>query len=924
MKLLIVSNNTTKDKIISDCTSQSVPFIDITQIGKDKITEYLKAYKAYETFGLVLYMTKSKKEANEIIVVVSKSGVKYSYYNKGLDLMKNLMNMDEKVSENVQWWSSLKTRTYTWLDWRAEVDIAEMYLKNSRADERRHWKQVIDEISDIILDRNYGRVTSDQTEVLINQKIEDYSNQKRFNVKRHGLQIIDYGLGEIWNEAFNFYLSTIPKNVSIELLACLNDTLFNKAYTQSAVVDILKLIGDHAKQYGEIFSDNWKYYVNMDSLWKFGSYYDELDQLRDILEWFNPETVADYRSGLFYSLFKKNMKLYFQRNWQQRPREYMSFRHWLALGLWGTTGATDMPSPQLQINDKLIPTEKSKNGSVLLMKLDELENILYDENPQVNKISVKPDEAPNKTRLIASSDNKNYLLMSYISTIIFDNMSSKVSTLYKTSDQMTSFWLDMMTGVDRATIKIPIDQKGFDHKVRGKMIEIFLEEIESVVPDIFDFKQAAYRLKLNLLNNKSYWIYRDKTILVSGLIRGGVPSGWRWTADIDTCISEVEQKTMIDLQRILGGKIDVWSETFQGDDVQMEVLDKKSVPQLMATYTMTGFNINKGKFFVSEIRNEFLRKVQVKGQGMFGYPARTVHALLWRSPGKIDREKNSVGSIMDNWFLYIRRIANPIVNKKIINIAISDVSRAFKISKQYIKDWMFTPKSLGGFGLVNDSNDNLWVSIVTILKPRKYQFTGNLAGLKEIAAVSGVELSDTESNKILNSVVKPRDKNDVEVSRQVTVLNKLTYVPLKPNTGLLLDSKPRWLKTVPIILRQTIVDRIKKRNDVLSILDKLEDSSKSALLRLKSNASMAVIKEWLIAGFDYKVYTSERLASDFLSGANTDKELVMKRAMGLRKLTLATLKRVQLYTEIITRRNNTLNLKILATGNDPSGVYVTG
>jgi len=279
---------------------------------------------------------------------------------------------------------------------------------------------------------------------------------------------------------------------------------------------------------------------------------------------------------------------------------------------------------------------------------------------------------------------------------------------------------------------------------------------------------------------------------------------------------------------------------------------------------------------------------------------------------------------MDNWMLYYRRIGDTSMYKKIINIAIRDISRAFKIKGDMIKSWLVTPKSLGGFGLVDVTANKDWVSIKTIVKQAKYDTNDSLQGLNDISNNFGLMLTDSEKNTVLNSVVKLKNKNDTKVEREIKVINPENEVPLKPNSGLLYNNKPRWLLSVPVLLKNVLVARINKRADVFTVLNYLDEESKNTLLRSKSNASMGVVKEWLLSGFDYKVCTNDRMSTDFLSGANSDKVIILKRAMGMRNLTLRTIRRVNMYTEILTRWNKRLDLSILATGNDPRSVFITG
>jgi len=172
----------------------------------------------------------------------------------------------------------------------------------------------------------------------------------------------------------------------------------------------------------------------------------------------------------------------------------------------------------------------------------------------------------------------------------------------------------------------------------------------------------------------------------------------------------VEEKTNIDILDQMGFGVSIWQECFQGDDIETEIIARRQAIYLIAIYSLVGFEINKGKFFLDQTRNEFLRRVQERGVGMYGYAARTVHALLWKAPGKLVREKASPTEILDSWLLLKRRLRSGTENL-LFAMFTKDLCGSLKISKYNVRKWLKTPVSLGGAGYDMFDYSSEWISI---------------------------------------------------------------------------------------------------------------------------------------------------------------------------------------------------------------------
>lgn len=715
-------------------------------------------------------------------------------------------------------------------------------------------------------------------------------------LRKHNIPVYDWGLGEIWNESFSLLHYVAPDDVRKGMVTRFEELGLRNFKYHTPLVKALKLLGDHAKRFGDSFSVHWKWFVNWDMLWKYGSTYDAEELYKDILDWFGPKEMRGTTDDNFYRFFRKNVENFFNMYWKKPLRQPLNWRRWIRSGNWGTTGASDLGRAKVEINGKVVKAAKTKNASVMVADLDKLEKILYENNPQHNIISVKPDEAPNKTRLIASSDGPCYLLMSFLSQHFTEGYSGKVSTLYKSTRSLADFWLSVISRVGSTrTMKCPLDQKGFDHHATRNMIAIILDVMETKCYGEGDFLLAIKQLRVNLLSEKASWEFKSGKTAKSGLWQAGIPSGWRWTADMDTIINYAEFYTIIDLLMTVDKRVDIWNDCFQGDDVQLELLSKYQAACVIAGYDLVGLEVNKGKFFVDDKRDEFLRKVAVRGKGLSGYPARSIHSLLWRVPGAINVDYSNPGEILDIWLILIRRGAD---NARVVRCMIEDMQGILKISKDDIWDWIHTPSSLGGGGIYNRFVTR-WVKIVNKKVEEDWVLDGKNVGLQQMCADWKIVLDNKELAGISKAMTKPANMR-VERGSEVKVEDLVVEenLPLQPRHNFLYVASAIWKSAFPNFLRPVLISRIRSRGDIHIVEEFLEDKCLMTLTRLKSNASMGVIKEWLQGGFKKTLPRMVNVSQDIISGVYSDYDIWMNAAMGLRNLTQATVKRVRLWIEI--------------------------
>jgi hypothetical protein len=769
------------------------------------------------------------------------------------------------------------------------------------------------------------------TDVLVDQKIEQFISEKKYYPFKHGYIFNDYpSLGEIWDESLSFYLATIPTEVAEHVKHKLSMLYISEFKSHASLVKMLKALGDHSKKYGDIFSGYWVFFVNLEMCWKFGSTYN-IDELKeDVVAWFSPHTMAATFPTQYYEAYRLAAAQFVNLYWRQPKKEPLTWDQWLASGTWGTTGATDSIIPLLEVKTKegykTSKSAKTKNATLIAQDWQHYSPYLNKLRPQTNKVTIKPDEAPNKTRLIVSGDNVNYLLMAYVSTWFEDHISGDVSSLFKNSKQMANMWMNMASSCDDdLTVKTPIDQSHFDHHATAEMIYISMLSILEICPDGSDVQKAMQQIIENIFDVDAEATFDAGGSKLKVSWRNGVPSGWRWTALIDTMINYAQFETAKAIIVSLGSPTDVALQLFQGDDVNLGTWGYNGAVRIVRTYALTGLEVNASKFFSDTVRDEFLRRVGRRGFGVAGYPARTTHSLLWKSPNAVRGVDRPLAEMMENWLVYKRRGATDLMYEHMVN----DMHGATKISHEEIKEWINTPTSVGGGGLFDYAfGGKNWRSIIQSRIFPRYRLASKPRGLVSMARYAGILLTRRETNMVVKGLVTPQKHYAPEgIDTINTVINKRNMVPLEPAANAVYDLQPIWNHEIPKPLRQVLISRaMKSRSDVEAwskMKSGLDIRSIPTFDHLKSNASNNVFSDWLLGGISVKVPKSIRLSTDFIAGTVSDAyTMVLKRALGMHRITRRTIMRVQLNLEIRLRFGYQRRLDLLSYGLNPDTVVI--
>lgn len=365
--------------------------------------------------------------------------------------------------------------------------------------------------------------------------------------------------------------------------------------------------------------------------------------------------------------------------------------------LWGTAGSvlyTKRVRVDAAFDGRIIHADKTKWGAALLVPPAVVVQSVLAKRAQYAKVVQKRETK--KSRLIVSTDLEDHWRMDFVSKSGLDHLftGSKLSTIWMSSAQQRSFWLHTADFSD-GSVRMPLDQSKFDQEQTRKMVKIVLEELANLLE-----RKDASPETIFVARNLVYCLTHGY-VEVNGKkvpYRNGVLSGWRWTAMLDTIINGA---TFIAAsRRVLADQYHMVKEiTSQGDDLATRFDNYLAAAAVWHAISQDGFIVNPNKFFLSRCKDEYLRKIMTPGK-VDGYPARIVNALLWRNPVNKPPEpgKLRMSEMLSQYHTLVNRME--FTWDDILPTMLDDIAGANDMTRCDVYDWLATPASLGGGGLV--------------------------------------------------------------------------------------------------------------------------------------------------------------------------------------------------------------------------------
>lgn len=370
---------------------------------------------------------------------------------------------------------------------------------------------------------------------------------------------------------------------------------------------------------------------------------------------------------------------------------------------WATPGASTHGTPSI-ISIKGEKTKvRGKFANTLSMTDDEIVKLCHRGDPAVIRPFRKVDE-PVKTRVVQAYDLPSYIRCSYVDFFISNlNASTVWTTLGMSVKERAESRLRLSLRLRQKNITaVSTDQSAFDENQIKSIVRYALESIwrkvirsarKDLVPELSRLCQAELKSFDEAVIQR---VDRGKTTTISAWIQG-LPSGFRWTALIDSLLNKAESEYCAHKMNF-----SIADGMWQGDDAVMLVEGPCPTPEAIAKFFEgMGLSVNSAKTWVNPRRYEFLHEINGP-EGAWGFPARIAKTILWRKP-KLGSSNFTPPhlEISEYWDTLLKASRRGLKVYDLHHASVvkllqhRNVRNASKIASDYLN----TPLALGGGGL---------------------------------------------------------------------------------------------------------------------------------------------------------------------------------------------------------------------------------
>lgn len=518
--------------------------------------------------------------------------------------------------------------------------------------------------------------------------------------------------GPKFGVGLSLYHHLLPTDVREHFIRVLNDLDIPASRSYSGLASALKSLSGFAKKWGESWLPSmWKYFVNLENLGGYQAVLDPDAFVADLRAWatgdrahmtVGPDGVIseaafldDFRAGLsdFFSALPSvtiaNERAMTIDEFSRDPN------------IWARSGSSSYRQRVAGVDagGRTVHAKRTKQATAMMRSPGEVASAIRTYSRQENVAVEKPEAA--KVRAVVASDDETYLRMAYISHWLEAAMAgSTTTTLYMNQRQVIAMWDRLVS--ERATSRgwaMPLDQSHFDWQPNKRMITCFF----SVLRDVLNAAPARVRPDLlTALGHLEKALTKDVATLRIPLtgevlpVEKGIMSGWRWTALMDTAFNWAEMWSARMLISRCGLGLISPTVVAQGDDDAITAERARDVVALALAYRVMSFEVNPGKFFVSQVRDEYLRKV-AEGGVLSGYPARSLNSILWRNPKDPEPLKGLLRAreLSSQWGIALGRGFSRV---PLLECAVRDISASNGLTHHEVECLMGTPCCMGGLG----------------------------------------------------------------------------------------------------------------------------------------------------------------------------------------------------------------------------------
>ncbi|KAL4721586.1 hypothetical protein ACJJTC_018547 [Scirpophaga incertulas] len=383
----------------------------------------------------------------------------------------------------------------------------------------------------------------------------------------------------------------------------------------------LKQLSGEAKRGGRFIHRWWRNVTHWDLMYGYTPY-KALHELRpEVVDWLvTPKRIGEGLCGeqAYVDLIYQEAVKFLQKEWKL-PRDTPALKDWVAAGtcMRGKSGTGGVIS--VEIEGKRRRTRRYKGVDAVLYSDDQIVREILSPSQELMVVMHKSEGG--KIRPVVKTGNEVNRKMDYLSEIVERGLyGSRVSTLFAGAfgnEEIDMGWVREVQ--DITTLKVPLDQGGFDQHQSKATIQAVLTAIGDVciaaTEPNSDYRKVWESLWHSLIGRRVEIRFGGESMIWGN----GIPSGWRWTALLDTMLNYCSLMAIRNVrQRQTGRGIPLGPVCVQGDDVLMTMRDLDDASTLIEGYGEAGYEVHPAKTFFSYERGEFLRR-SYEVSGITGY-----------------------------------------------------------------------------------------------------------------------------------------------------------------------------------------------------------------------------------------------------------------------------------------------------------------
>lgn len=434
---------------------------------------------------------------------------------------------------------------------------------------------------------------------------------------------------------------------------------------------------------------------------------------------------------------------------------------------WALTGTTDLARVGVVVDGVVQKAMKNKISASLALSTEELMDIF--ENDVTTKYTVYVKKESSKARPVIVATTACYLRQAWFGNLVYAAYKgSPQSTSYMSTAQQFGYWSERCTSGVSEGVNFPSDYANFDRQIEKVEIQILIEEWTYKLTKLVQPTMANEVVRVSNLILRDLWadsrVFYDNR---STPYDNGLLSGWFLTS----LIGNTANRTWAMLaDRFSPVKPRVSFRITMGDDLDQSMRDLASAVFWFQTMLDLSINLHPDKTLATaavlgnNMSTEYLRKSVTKNK-VRGYPARAILTITWGNPNNNMVSTDTLQSvalseISQGWELLSSRLGMKISN--VLDLMLTDMHYATKLSKSILKSVLSTPVALGGLGLSKETvNKGKFTRLQLITQDtfQKVSFVTPNAGYLEIAKYwSRLGVPDNETSRVLAGRLQLKDK----------------------------------------------------------------------------------------------------------------------------------------------------------------------